>query len=51
MAMAKARAKERDHDDDTGPTIRGKEAAVGEQERECDLRVTVRTSVAVDFST
>src|SRR2546428_238795 len=32
MATAKARAKERDHDDDTGPAIRDKEAAVGEDE-------------------
>jgi len=43
MATAKARAKERDHDDDTGPTIRGKEADVGEDEPGCDAPAILRT--------
>src|SRR2546430_11614861 len=43
MTTAPARAKERDHDDDTGPRIRDKEAAVGGHEPGCDAPVILRT--------
>src|SRR5712671_156984 len=50
MTAAKARAKERVHDDDTGPKIRDKEVAVGGHEPGCDAPTVLRTSGSVDFS-